>query len=84
MIRRVFLDHPAQVGETYGEHFGIAARFGLKMAMGGGACLAHAIIPALFPTTGSDTVNRLYDQMIRKRAAKRDAQIDARVLNWVI
>ncbi|WP_374204801.1 DUF6356 family protein, partial [Aeromicrobium fastidiosum] len=28
MFRRLFLDHPATVGESYAEHFGVAGRFG--------------------------------------------------------
>jgi hypothetical protein len=84
MLRKVFLDHPRQVGESYGEHLIVAAGFGAAMVRGGIACMAHAVIPAVFPTTGSDTVRRLYDQMVRKRAAKRDAYLDARVLDWVI
>jgi hypothetical protein len=46
--------------------------------------MMHAIVPAIFPTAGSDTVDRLHAQMVRKRRAKRDAFFDERVLNWVI
>lgn len=84
MLRKLFLEHPEQVGESYGEHLFVAARFGGAMVLGGVACAAHAVVPALFPTTGSDTVRRLYGQMVKKRAAKRDTVNDARVLDWVI
>lgn len=84
MFHKLFLDHPHQVGESYAEHLVVATRFGAAMVASGVACMTHALLPALFPTTGSDTVRRLHDQMISKRLAKRNACIDARVLDWVI
>jgi hypothetical protein len=84
MLKRLFLDHPETVGETYREHLAVASRFGIAMVGGGIACMMHAIVPAIFPTAGSDTVDRLHAQMVRKRRAKRDAFFDERVLNWVI
>jgi hypothetical protein len=84
MFDRLFRDHPAEVGETYGEHLTAAGGFGLKMIGGGVACVVHAIVPGLFITTGSGTVKRLYDQMVAKRAAKREANIEMRSIEWVI
>lgn len=84
MIRKLFLDHPETVGETYAEHLMVASRFGAAMVGGGVACMLHAIVPAVFPTRGSDTIDRLHAQMVKKRRAKRDAHFDERVLNWVI
>ena len=46
MFRRLFLDHPATVGESYAEHFGVASRFGLTMIKGGLGALVHAVVPA--------------------------------------
>ena len=45
MLRRLFLDHPASVGETYRQHLGVAGRFGWRLTRGGLACMAHAILP---------------------------------------
>ncbi|WP_369385548.1 DUF6356 family protein [Sphingomonas changbaiensis] len=84
MFAKLFRDHPAEVGETYGEHFAAAGGFGLKMIAGGAACVVHALVPGLFVTTGSGTVKKLYDQMVAKRAAKRAANIEMRSIEWVI
>lgn len=84
MLNKLFRDHPAEVGESYGEHFHAAGGFGLRMVAGGMACMVHAVVPALFVTTGSGTVKRLYEQMVAKRAAKRDANIEMRSIEWVI
>ena len=84
MFNKLFRDHPVEVGETYAEHFAAAGGFGLKMIAGGAACVVHAIVPGLFVTTGSGTVKQLYDQMVAKRAAKRDANIEMRSIEYVI
>ncbi|MBB5714071.1 DUF6356 family protein [Sphingomonas aerophila] len=63
MLDRLFLDHPRSVGEHYGEHALVAGRFGIAMVAGGVACLIHAIVPALFTRTGSNTVRRLHATM---------------------
>ncbi|MFA5988298.1 MAG: DUF6356 family protein [Sphingomonas sp.] len=73
MIRRLFLDHPASVGEGYAEHFGVAAGFGAAMMLGGAGALLHAIFPFLCKSTGSDTITRLHATLVAKRAAKREA-----------
>jgi hypothetical protein len=84
MFNRLFRDHPRQVGETYAEHFAAAGGFGVRMVAGGVACMIHALVPALFVTTGSGTVKRLYDQMVAKRDAKRRANIEMLSIEWVI
>lgn len=84
MIQKLFREHPAEVGETYAEHFSAAGGFGVKMIAGGIACVVHAVVPGLFITTGSGTVKKLYDQMVAKRAAKREANIEMRSIEWVI
>jgi hypothetical protein len=84
MLKKLFLDHPASLGESYGEHLREASRFGLAMVGGGVACMIHALVPALFETRGSDTVAQLHDKLVRKRAARRNAAIEMRTGGWVI
>lgn len=70
MIRRLFLDHPRSVGESYAEHAAVAAGFGVAMIAGGVACLVHAFVPGLFVRTGSNTIRRLHAAMaVRTPAA---------------
>jgi hypothetical protein len=63
-----FTEHPNSVGESYGEHFGVAMRFSAAMIAGGLACAVHAILPFLFTRTGSQTIRRLHDRMVTNRA----------------
>jgi hypothetical protein len=59
MARKHPISHLEEAGESYGEHAGKAAGFGLRMIVGGFACLVHAVLPFLCERTGSDTVRRL-------------------------
>ncbi|MDQ2804203.1 MAG: DUF6356 family protein [Pseudomonadota bacterium] len=62
-----FTAHPTQVGETYAEHFTVATGFGMRMLLGGLACLVHGVLPFLFTTTGSRTITALHDRMVTHR-----------------
>lgn len=84
MFRRLFLDHPATVGESFTEHFGVASRFGWRLTRGGLACMAHAVLPFAFKTAGSDTVKELHDQLVAKRSAARAAQTQMTTVEYVI
>jgi hypothetical protein len=67
MLRPSFTEHPASVGETYGEHFRSACNFSASMISGGLACFVHAIFPFLFASTGSFMVRKLYARMVASR-----------------
>jgi len=76
-IRARFTDHPAAVGESYGEHFVVASGFGLRMVVAGLACLVHAVLPFLFVRTGSAAIEALHARMITHRRTKPAASSDA-------
>ncbi|MDB5712371.1 MAG: hypothetical protein JWL96_4441 [Sphingomonas bacterium] len=84
MFRRLFLDHPTAVGETYTEHFGVASHFGLKMVSGGLRCTLHALLPFIWKTAGSDTINTLHAELVMKRNAARAAQTQMNTVEYVI
>lgn len=84
VLRKWFLDHPASLDESYGEHFQAASGFGVAMIVGGIACIIHGFVPRLFVVTGSGTVKRLYDLMVAKRARKLEANIEMASIEWVI
>jgi len=84
MFRRLFLDHPATVGESYVEHFGVAGRFGMTMIKGGLGALVHAFVPALCKTRGSDMVAELHRQMVLKRGAVAADQTQMKTVEFII
>lgn len=63
MLRRLFIEHPASVGESYTQHMRVAGGFGIAMLLGALACFAHALLPAVFKRTGSSTVKRLHARL---------------------
>ncbi|MGK0169628.1 MAG: hypothetical protein ACI9W2_001351 [Gammaproteobacteria bacterium] len=66
---KLFTEHPATVGETYGKHFAHAGGFGVQMLLGGCACLLHAVLPFTCLTTGSKIITHLHDRMVINRAS---------------
>ncbi len=64
----LFTQHPADVGETYGEHLAHASGFGLRMIVGGFACILHGLFPFLFVKTGSRQIETLHGRMIVNRS----------------
>lgn len=68
MIRSLFTRHPADVGETYGQHLAHASGFGVRMITGGFACILHGLLPFLFVKTGSQQIRTLHDRMVVNRS----------------
>ncbi len=58
-----FTDHPAQVGETYAQHMGVALSFSGTLFWAASAALIHAVVPALCEKTASNAIKRLHAQM---------------------
>lgn len=79
-LKTLFTEHPASVDETYGEHLVMASGFGIRMILGGFACLLHGIFPFLFVKTGSAQISTLHERMVQNR---RTRQMPA-ILDFVI
>jgi uncharacterized protein DUF6356 len=74
-MKRFFTEHPASVGETYGEHFVFAVTLGSRMVAGGLACIVHGVLPELCKTTGSRTIRTLALRLVPgNRPAPRRSQ----------
>jgi hypothetical protein len=74
ILKSHFVEHPASVGETYGQHLITATSFALRMLWGGMACLIHGIFPFLFTTTGGDQIRALHHRMIVHRHRQTPAE----------
>ena len=73
MADNPFTRHPTEVGETYPEHFRAASGFGVRMIVGGLACIVHAVFPFWFERTGSRTLDTLH-RRVSKRAVAADIE----------
>lgn len=67
---RAFTEHPASVGESYGEHLLRATYFGARMVFAGFACLLHGLLPFLCVRTGSRAIAELNDRMVVNRRVR--------------
>lgn len=63
VFRRLFLSHPASVGENYFEHQRVALSFALPLLGAGLAAFAHAFVPALCERTAGDAIRKLHDRL---------------------
>lgn len=71
MLKALFCDHPASVGETYGEHMAAAGGFATRLFLAGVVCSVHALLPFLFEKTASAMVEGLHDRMVANRRRLR-------------
>ncbi len=76
---RAFTEHPASVGESYGEHLLRATYFGTRMVLAGLACLLHGLLPFLFVRTGSRAIAELNDRMVLNRRVVRQISGEKRL-----
>ena len=63
----VFLRHPRSVGMTYIQHFGVAMRASCQALLASWQFAVHAIVPALFTTSGSDRIVRVMNDLQNSR-----------------
>ncbi|MFO1249435.1 MAG: DUF6356 family protein [Alphaproteobacteria bacterium] len=66
MFRRLFLSHPATVGESYFQHQRVALSFALPLLGAGLAALIHAIVPGLCETTAGDAIRKLHARLEKR------------------
>lgn len=67
MIRRLLLDHPHTVGETYFEHMRASLTTAARLGVAAGACVVHAVVPGLCTTTGSSAILKLHGEIYPRR-----------------
>lgn len=74
-LYRKFTEHPASVGETYGQHLLTAMGFGLELLKAAFCSIVHAILPFVFEKTGSVCITELHERMVinRQRHAEKEA-----------
>ena len=77
MLDRLLFDHPKDIGETYPEHAGHAFTIGFKLIAAGCACLIHALLPALFVRTASNTVNGIVALMNSRTDAAAETNVSS-------
>ena len=67
MFARLFLDHPASVGESYLEHLAASLTTSAKLGGAAAACVVHAFVPGLCKTRGSTAILQLHADIMPRR-----------------
>jgi hypothetical protein len=67
-LEDLFTAHPHAVGETYGEHFGVAMSYSARLFRASCAAFVHAFLPFLCVTTASKAIKEMYANMTRRGA----------------
>ncbi len=67
MLRTLFIDHPASVGESYVEHLRASLETATRLGAAAGACVVHAIVPGLCRTTASTAILQLHAEIMPRR-----------------
>ena len=65
--RQLLTEHPATVGETWGEHAGAAWGFAWRLQVAALAALVHAVLPFLCVKTASTLITDLHGRMVTHR-----------------
>ena len=71
-LKKMFIDHPASVGETYFKHAGRAIIMGFRMLEAGLVAFIHAIIPGFFTTKAGDIAIEVAEEISELRDASSD------------
>jgi hypothetical protein len=74
MFKKLFIDHPVSVHETYLQHFFHAMRFSGKLFKAALACLIHGVVPGLCIKTGSRAITELHHSMVLFRVEKTEKE----------
>lgn len=66
--RSLFTEHPASVGETWGEHWFTAMSFASSLFTAAVCCFVHAFLPFVFVKNASVRIAELYGRMVLHRS----------------
>lgn len=62
-LRRLFTDHPREVGESYFQHLAQAWGFGFRLLRLAGAAFLHGATPGVCKTTVSDGIKDMAGEL---------------------
>ncbi len=63
LLKRVFVEHPHSVDESYIQHMRFAMGFAGQLFVAGGMALVHAFIPCLFEKTASARIQAMHARL---------------------
>lgn len=64
--KRIFVNHPQSIDESYLEHFVFALWFASRLLGAGFAELVHAITPCFFEKTASNLIIQMHEHIANR------------------
>lgn len=74
-LKRLFTDHPRDVGEGYFHHMAVSARFGFRLLGLAGTAFLHAVVPGLCRATVSKAVSAMAEEVDGRARIARDSRL---------
>ena len=74
-LKRLFVDHPREVEESYLEHMAASGRFGFKLLRLAACAFCHAVVPGVFKTTVSDEIKATARTMGKRAEEARECRM---------
>jgi hypothetical protein len=71
----MFLDHPKEVGESWGEHFGAASNYGWRLLKASAMAYLHAFVPGVCKTAASDRVKAMAAELNGRAMTAREERM---------
>ena len=75
ILSRLFVDHPKEVGESYGEHFGAASTYGWRLFKASMMAYLHAFVPGVCKTAASDRVRGMAAELNGRALTAREERM---------
>ena len=74
-LYRLFLEHPEEVEESYGEHFGASSTYGWRLLKAAMCAYVHAFVPGLCKTAASDRVRGMAAELNGRAITAREERM---------
>lgn len=74
-FKRLFTEHPREVGESYFEHMAASSKFGFKLLRLAGCAFTHALIPGVHKSTVSDEIKATARTMTSRADEARECRM---------
>ncbi len=75
LFRRLFVDHPREVGEGYFQHMAQAWTFGFRLLRLTGAAFVHGAAPGVCKTTVSDGIKEMAGELSGRADEARECRM---------
>ncbi len=74
-FKRLFLEHPREVDESFGEHFAASSGYGWRLFKASMCAYIHAFVPGVCKTAASDRVRAMAAELNGRAMTAREERM---------